>query len=207
LQDIFQELKDALCREGFPIDEDEEKLEGRIYEESYQEDPDEFSDVEYPDETFDEDEVLISALPFDEDIQASILPAHQEENMMSCNPFEDLDDTLFHDFGTEEVLEEPLDATGPFGENQTKRSILRIKPLVMKRRWRSMSMKRKKNSDEVQHVEEPCETSLSFLPLDEGEFVQPCFPPAHEVEEVTSINDEEFEDSVEATLAPALRAH
>jgi hypothetical protein len=27
LQDIFQELKDALCREGFPIAEDEEKLE------------------------------------------------------------------------------------------------------------------------------------------------------------------------------------
>jgi hypothetical protein len=32
LQDTFQELKDVLCREGFPIDEDEEKLE---------EDPDE----------------------------------------------------------------------------------------------------------------------------------------------------------------------
>jgi hypothetical protein len=38
LQDTFQELKDALCREGFPIDEDEENLE---------EDPDEVSHVEY----------------------------------------------------------------------------------------------------------------------------------------------------------------
>jgi hypothetical protein len=74
--------------------EDEEMLEGHIYEESYQEDPDEVSHVEDPDETFvsmlplDEDEVLISSLPFDEDIQASVPPAHQEENMMSCNPFE-----------------------------------------------------------------------------------------------------------------------
>jgi len=48
-------------------------------------------------ETFDEDKVLIYALPFDEDIQASVPPAHQEENMMSCNPLEDLDDTLSHD--------------------------------------------------------------------------------------------------------------
>jgi hypothetical protein len=55
--------------------------------------------------------VIISSLPFDEDIQAFVPPAHQEENMMSCNPFEYLDDTLFHDFGNEEVLEEPLDAT------------------------------------------------------------------------------------------------
>jgi hypothetical protein len=32
---------------------------------------------------------------------------------MSCDPFEDLDDTLFHDFGSEEVLEETLDMTDP----------------------------------------------------------------------------------------------
>jgi hypothetical protein len=133
LQDTFQELKDALCREGFPIDEDEENLEGKIYEESYQEYPDEVSHVEDLDETFDEDEVLISSLPFDEDIQASVPPAHQEENMMSCDPFEDLDDTLFHDFGSEEVLEDPLDVTGPFEEKKTKHFVLRIKPLVMKR--------------------------------------------------------------------------
>ena len=46
LQDTFQELKDALYREGFPIDEDEEKLE---------EDLDQVSHVENLDETFDED--------------------------------------------------------------------------------------------------------------------------------------------------------
>jgi len=81
-------------------------LEEKTYEESYQEYPNEFSNVEDLDETFDEDEVLIFALPFDKDIQASIPPAHQEENMMSCDPFEYLDNTLFHDFGSEEVLEE-----------------------------------------------------------------------------------------------------
>jgi hypothetical protein len=57
LQDTFQDLKDALCREGFPIDEDEEKLE---------EDPDEVSHVKYLYETFDE--VPISSLPLDEEI-------------------------------------------------------------------------------------------------------------------------------------------
>jgi hypothetical protein len=117
-------------------------------------------DDEDPDETFDEEEVLISSLPFDEDIQAFVPPAHQEENMMSCNPFEDLDDTLFCDFGSEEVLEEPLDATYLSEKRHTKHSALRIKPRVMKRRWRSMPMKRKKNLDEVQHVE----ASLSLLP-------------------------------------------
>jgi hypothetical protein len=64
--------------------------------------------------------------------------------MMSCDPFEDLDDTLFHDFGSEEVLEEPLDMTDPFEKRKTKHFAVRIKPLVMKRRWRSMPMKRKR---------------------------------------------------------------
>jgi hypothetical protein len=49
----------------------------------------------------------------------------------------------------------------------------------MKRRWRGMSIRRKKNYDKVQHIEAP----LSFLPLDEVEVVQPCSPPAHDVEE------------------------
>jgi hypothetical protein len=70
-----------------------------------------------------------------------------------------------------------------------------------------MSIKRKKNFDEVQHVEKPHETSLSFFPLDEGEVFQPCFPPAHEVEEATSLNDEESEDPVEATLTYVPPAH
>jgi hypothetical protein len=62
-----------------------------------------------------EDKVLVSSLPFDEDIQASFPHAHQEENMMNCDPFEDLDDALFHDFGSKEVLEDPLDTTNPLG--------------------------------------------------------------------------------------------
>jgi hypothetical protein len=96
---------------------------------------------------------------------------YQEENMMSCDPFEDLDDTLFHDFGSEEVSEDPLDATNPFGKGKIKCSVLRIKPLVIKRQWRSMPIKRKKNYDEVQHVDNSHEASLSFLMFDEVEVV------------------------------------
>jgi hypothetical protein len=47
LQDTFHEIKDIICREGFPVDEDEERLE------------------EDPDEMYDEDEV--SSPPPDED--------------------------------------------------------------------------------------------------------------------------------------------
>jgi hypothetical protein len=96
-----------------------------------------------------------------------------------------------------------LDAIDPFGKGKIKHSVLRIKPLVMKRRWRNMSIKRKKNSDEPQHVE----TSLSLLPLDEGEVVQPCFPHVHEVEEAVSLNDEGFGDPVEVIVDFVLPAH
>jgi hypothetical protein len=37
--------------------------------------------------------------------------------MMSYDPFEALDDTLFHDFRSEEVLEETLDMIYPLEEN------------------------------------------------------------------------------------------
>ena len=111
----------------YKIDEDEEKIE---------EVPDQVSHVEDPDKTFDE--VLVSTLPHDEDIEPSNPHARQEENMMSCDPFEGLNDTLLHDFGSEEILEDPLDATDPLERRQTKHYILRIKPLVMKRRWRGI---------------------------------------------------------------------
>jgi hypothetical protein len=80
LQDAFQELKHALCRDVFPVDDetlDEEVLEGQICEESYQAHLEEVSHVEDLDETFDEDEVLISSLPLDENIHASAPPTHQ----------------------------------------------------------------------------------------------------------------------------------
>jgi hypothetical protein len=93
IKEIFQKFVEELSLE------DEEILEGHIYEEIHQEDPD-----EDPNKVFDEDEVLIPTLPFDEDIQTLIPPTHQEYNMMCCNHFEYLDDTLFHDFGSEEVL-------------------------------------------------------------------------------------------------------
>jgi hypothetical protein len=41
----------------------------------------------------------------------------------------------------------------------------------------------------VQHVENPDETSISILPLDKDEVVQPFFPPTHKYEEVISPND------------------
>jgi hypothetical protein len=59
------------------------------------------------DETYDEDEV--SSLPLDEDIQTSAPPAHQEEKMISYNPFENFDDALFHDYGNEENFQKDLD--------------------------------------------------------------------------------------------------
>jgi hypothetical protein len=132
LEDAFQELKHTLYIEGFPINYetiDERVLEEHTHENKLEEDPDE----ENLDETFDEEEVLISTLPFDEDIQAFVAPAHQEENMISDNPFEDLDDTLFRDFGSKEVLEEPLDTIDLFEKEHMKHYALRIKPRVMKR--------------------------------------------------------------------------
>jgi hypothetical protein len=49
----------------------------------------------------------------DEVIQASIPLAHEEENMVSCTPFQVFDVASFHDLESEEVLEEPLDALDP----------------------------------------------------------------------------------------------
>jgi hypothetical protein len=77
----------------------------------------------------------------------------------------------------------------PPRNNQMKHSTLRIKPLVMKRSWRGMCMKKNKNFDEVRHVKNLDETSVPVLPLDEDEVVQPCFPLAHEDEDVISPND------------------
>jgi hypothetical protein len=55
----------------------------------------------------------------------------------------------------------------------------------MKRRWRSIPMKRKKNLDEAQHDE----ASFSLLLLDEDEVVQTCIPLAHEDEETIRLDD------------------
>jgi hypothetical protein len=53
-----------------------------------------------------ENEVLISALPFDEVIQAFVTPAGEEVNTVICFPFQDFDDALFCD-------EESLDVLSP----------------------------------------------------------------------------------------------
>jgi hypothetical protein len=59
----------------------------------------------------------------------------------------------------------------------------------MKRCWRGKPMRKKKNSDEVPRTENLDETSVSILPPDKDEVVQPFSPPAHEDEEVISPND------------------
>jgi hypothetical protein len=57
-----------------------------------------------------EDEAPVFAPPFDEVIQASIPPSHEEENMVSFTPFQVFDIVSFHDSESEELLEEHLDA-------------------------------------------------------------------------------------------------
>jgi len=71
----------------------------------------------------------------------------------------------------------------------------------------SLSIERKKNYYEVQHVEKPREKSSAFIPLDEVEFFQPYSPPVHAVEEENGLNDEEFEDLVESAPTFFLSAH
>jgi hypothetical protein len=78
--------------------------------------------------------------------------SHQEENMMSCDPFKDIDDNLFHDLGSEEVSKETLDMIDPLEEKRAKNYALRIKPLVMKWSWRGMSIRRKNIYDKAQHI-------------------------------------------------------
>ena len=102
---------------------------------------------------------------------------------MSCDPFKYLDDALFHDLESKEVSEETLDMIDPLEENQEKNYKLRIKPLVMKRRWRGLSIKIKKNYDKEKHVK----AQLSLITIDEGEVVQPCLPP--NVEEAINLDD------------------
>jgi len=97
LQDAFHGLKHTLAKKVF-------RSMMRLYmKKKLEEDPDE----EDPNETYDEDEV--SALPLDEDIQTFAPLAHQEDTMMSYNPFENFDDALFHDYGNKKNCQKDLD--------------------------------------------------------------------------------------------------
>ena len=60
-----------------------------------------------------ENEASIFAPLFDEVIQASIPPAHEEENVVSDTPFQLFEVASFHDSKSEEVLDKPLDALDP----------------------------------------------------------------------------------------------
>jgi hypothetical protein len=94
---MLSKRSNTLLPRRFSID-DETK-----YEEKLEEDPDE----EDLNKTYDEDE--LSTLPLDEDTHTAAPPAHQEENMMSYNPFENFYDSLFRDFGNEENCQKNID--------------------------------------------------------------------------------------------------
>jgi hypothetical protein len=96
LQDTFQELKDTLYREGFPVDDEtiseeckteeeyhpptaEEVLEEQIYEESCQEDL----------HNEDPDETSVSIISLDEG-EVVLPPAHEDEEMINISDMDDL---------------------------------------------------------------------------------------------------------------------
>ena len=56
---------------------------------------------------------VLDPLPFDEVIQSIDALAQQEVNTVSYFPFQYFDDALFYDLESEEVLENPLDASNP----------------------------------------------------------------------------------------------
>ena len=89
-----------------------EMLKEHAYEEILQEHPNESYHVEYLEEAFNEDEV-ISLNDQDEHIQDVIPPTHKEEKTMSYDPFEDIDENLFHDPRSEEasdVVDQHIDS-------------------------------------------------------------------------------------------------
>jgi hypothetical protein len=73
----------------------------------------------------------------DEVIQASIPPAHEEENVVSYTPFQVFDVASFHDLESEEVLEEPLDALDPSCYNKGDDVIENIDDFIHvgRRKW------------------------------------------------------------------------
>jgi hypothetical protein len=81
--------------------------------------------------------VSIFSPPFDEVIQASIPPAHEEKNVVSYTPFQVFDVALFHDWESEEVLEEPLDALDPSCYNESDDVIDNIDEFIHvgRRKW------------------------------------------------------------------------
>jgi len=52
----------------------------------------------------------------------------------------------------EQVYNDENNENFSFWKKQIKSCALRIKPLVMKRQWRGMAMKKRKNYDEVPHT-------------------------------------------------------
>jgi hypothetical protein len=84
-----------------------------------------------------EDEVLMSTPLFDEVIQGSMPPTHEEDNPISYTHFEDFDDAPFYDSKSEQVLEEPLDALDPSCYNESNDVIENIDKFIHigRRKW------------------------------------------------------------------------
>jgi hypothetical protein len=115
-------------QEGFPSDDERLFMPEELYEivldqdingeffEPFEDDED-LDEIQHPDEEtlvsllpLDEDYIIqacsphayedeVSTLSLDEDVHTFTPLAHQEETLVSCNPFENFDDALIHECG------------------------------------------------------------------------------------------------------------
>jgi hypothetical protein len=60
-----------------------------------------------------EDETMMHAISFNKDTQVLKAPAQEETNTVSYLPFQNFDDSLLYDLGSEEEMDEPLNALNP----------------------------------------------------------------------------------------------
>jgi len=129
----YQPLEEEEESPHDPIRDNEDLIEERVPEKVNHEEDHQVHEHEFPygyskEEHFDgthlveyliheevpyEYELLVFAPSFDEVIQSSIPPTHEEANMVSYTPFHDFDDALLYDSESEEVPEEPLDVIDP----------------------------------------------------------------------------------------------
>jgi hypothetical protein len=77
---------------------------------------------------------LVSSPPFDEDeaIQTSIIPAHEDNEVVSCTPFQVFDsyDASSCDFESDGLLEEPLDVLVPHFDDKSEDAIENIDDFI-----------------------------------------------------------------------------
>jgi hypothetical protein len=134
-EDILHNLTVALQEEGLlsnPIEDNEDLIKEQEPEEVTHEESHQVHKVEHEllyepieehfneahhveDPIHEEDETSVFSPPFDEDevIQTSIPPAHEEENVVSCTPFQVFDVGSSYDLESDGFSEEPLDVVEP----------------------------------------------------------------------------------------------